>query len=108
MRSDLQFVRNETSRVPAKIIRHHRTRKGGATIYAAILLVPDGRGGFIEVRDPLTTPFPKPVIGELVEVVHPEGYPEKARIPYPVFRALMYGGLGYAFVVIGLEITGLG
>ncbi|MEH6715523.1 hypothetical protein [Parasphingorhabdus flavimaris] len=77
-------------------------------MYSAILLLPDQKGGFIEVRDPLYTPFPTPVIGELVEIVHPEGYPEKARIPYPVFRAMMYGALGYAFVMIGLEITGLG
>ncbi|NVD28434.1 hypothetical protein HUO14_11025 [Parasphingorhabdus flavimaris] len=77
-------------------------------MYSAILLLPDQKGGFIEVRDPLYTPFPTPVIGELVEIVHPEGYPEKARIPYPVFRAMMYGALGYAFVMIGLDITGLG
>lgn len=77
-------------------------------MYSAILLLPDQRGGFIEVRDPLYTPFPTPVIGEMIEIVHPEGYPEKARIPYPVFRAMMYGALGYAFVMIGLEITGLG
>tara|TARA_R110001599_G_scaffold8639_2_gene41822 strand:- start:170 stop:403 length:234 start_codon:yes stop_codon:yes gene_type:complete len=77
-------------------------------MYSAILLLPDQKGGFIEVRDPLYTPFPTPVIGEMIEIVHPEGYPEKARIPYPVFRAMMYGALGYAFVMIGLEITGLG
>ena len=77
-------------------------------MYSAILLLPDEKGGFIEVRDPLYTPFPTPVIGEMIAVVHPEGYPEKARIPYPWFRALMYGVLGYAFVMIGLEITGLG
>ncbi|MEP2990380.1 MAG: hypothetical protein ABJN65_00620 [Parasphingorhabdus sp.] len=107
LRSDVLFVRNETRRVQAKIVRHHRTREDGATMYAAILLLPDNRGGFIEVRDPLYTPFPKPVIGELVEVVHPAGYPEKARIPHPWFRALLYGGLGYAFVMIGLEILGV-
>jgi len=28
------------------------------TLYHAILLAPDERGGFIEVRDPLTTHFP--------------------------------------------------
>jgi hypothetical protein len=77
-------------------------------MYSAILLLPDQKGGYIEVRDPLYTPFPTPVIGEMIEIVHPEGYPEKARIPYPVFRAMMYGGLGYAFVTIGLEVTGLG
>lgn len=108
LRSDVLFVRNETRRVQAKIVRHHRTREDGATMYAAILLLPDSRGGYIEVRDPLYTPFPKPVIGELLEVVHPAGYPEKARIPHPWFRALLYGGLGYAFVMIGLEILGLG
>jgi len=76
-------------------------------MYAAILLLPDDRGGFIEVRDPLYTPFPKPVIGELVDVVHPIGLPEQARIPHPWFRTLMYGGLGYASVSIGLKILGL-
>ena len=77
-------------------------------MYSAILLLPDQKGGYIEVRDPLYTPFPTPVIGETIEIVHPEGYPEKARIPYPVFRGLIYGVLGYAFVMIVLEITGLG
>jgi len=113
LRSDVAFIRNGTTRTRAKIVRHHRTRPGkgerpGATLYAAILLLPDGSGGYIEVRDPLTTPFPKPVIGELVEVVHPAGYPDKARIPHPWFRTLLYGGLGLAFVRIGLAVTGLG
>ncbi|MEO9799259.1 hypothetical protein [Parasphingorhabdus sp.] len=108
LRSDLLFIRNDTNRVQAKIIRHHRMRDDGATMYSAIFLVPDGRGGFIQVRDQLYTPFPKPVIGEIVEVVHPQGYPEKAGIPHPWFRALMYGGLSYVIVMVGLEITGLG
>jgi hypothetical protein len=107
LRSDVAFIRNDTRRVKAKIVRHQRTREDGATMYAAILLLPDDRGGFIEVRDPLYTPFPKPVIGELVDVVHPIGLPEQARIPHPWFRTLMYGGLGYAFVSIGLKILGL-
>lgn len=105
LRSDVLFVRHETRRVQAKIVRHHRLRDDGSTMYAAILLLPNGTGGFIEVRDPLYTPFPKPVIGELVEVVHPEGYPEKARIPHPWFRMMMYGILSYAFIMIGLEIV---
>ena len=108
LRSDLLFLRNETRRVPAQIVRHQHKRRGGAALYSAILLVPDERGGFVEVRDPLYTPFPTPVIGEMLTVVHPAGYPEKARIPYPIFRAAIYGLLGYAFVMIGLELTGLG
>lgn len=108
LRSDIPFIRNDTRRVQAKIVRHHRTREDGATMYAAILLLPDGHGRFIEVRDPLYTPFPKPVIGELVEVVYPADHPHKARIPHPWFRMLMYGGLGYAFVMIGIELLGIG
>ncbi len=102
------FIRNGTRRAQAKIVRHHRSSGNRTTMYSAILLLPDQKGGYIEVRDPLYTPFPTPVIGEMVEIVHPEGYPEKARIPYPVFRAMMYGGLGYVFVMTGLKITGLG
>ncbi|WP_159645505.1 hypothetical protein, partial [Sphingorhabdus sp. 109] len=90
LRGDLPFIRSGTTRVPAQIVRHQIIRRSGATLYAAVLLVPDGRGGFIEVRDPLTTPFPTPVIGERLDVVHPEGLPSKARIPYPVFRAGVY------------------
>jgi hypothetical protein len=108
LRGDLLFIRNGTRRVPAQIIRHQLRRRGRATLYSAILLVPDERGGFIEVRDPLTTPFPTPVIGERLPVVHPIGYPAKARLPYPWFRAGVYGGLGYAFVMFGLAVTGLG
>ena len=108
LRSDLLFIRNDTRRVPAQIVRHQHKRRGGATLYSAVLLVPDERGGFIEVRDPLTTPFPTPVIGERLTVVHPIGHPDKARIPYPWFRAGVYAGLSYAFVMFGLEVTGLG
>ena len=108
LRSDLLFIRNDTRRVPAQIVRHQHKRRGGATLYSAVLLVPDERGGFIEVRDPLTTPFPTPVIGERLTVVHPTGHPAKARIPYPWFRAGVYAGLSYAFVMFGLEVTGLG
>ncbi len=108
LRGDLLFIRNGTRRATAQIVRHHRSRQRGATMYAAILLLPDGHGGFIEVRDPLYTPFPKPVIGERVAVVHPDGYPGKARIPYPVFRAGVYVVLGFVFVRVVMEITGLG
>ncbi|MEO9633690.1 MAG: hypothetical protein ABJF89_06255 [Parasphingorhabdus sp.] len=108
LRSDVLFIRNETRRVPSQVVRHHHAKRGGATMYSAILLVPDERGGFIEVRDPLYTPFPTPVIGEMMTVVHPAGYPDKARIPYPIFRAAMYGLLGYVFVISGLGLTGLG
>jgi len=78
------------------------------TLYHAILLAPDERGGFIEVRDPLTTHFPTPVMGERLPVVHPIGYPSKTRIPYPWFRGGVYAVPGYAFVLCGLEVTGLG
>ena len=108
LRSDLPFIRGETRHVPAQIIRHQLIRRGGTTLYSAILLVPDERGGFIEVRDPLTTPFPTPVIGERLTVVHPAGWPQKARVPYPWFRAGVYGVLGYVFVICVLELTGLG
>tara|TARA_R110000796_G_scaffold8843_50_gene29838 strand:- start:1376 stop:1744 length:369 start_codon:yes stop_codon:yes gene_type:complete len=108
VRSDLLFIRNGTRHVPAQIVRHQMKRRGGTTLYSAVLLVPDERGGFIEVRDPLTTPFPTPVIGERLTVVHPTGYPARARIPYPWFRAGVYGVLGYAFVMFGLAVTGLG
>lgn len=108
IRSDLLFIRNGTRRVPAQIVRHQLKKRGGATMYSAVLLVPDERGGFIEVRDPLTTPFPTPVIGERLTVVHPTGYPGKARIPYPWFRAGVYGVLGYGFVMLVLAVTGLG
>ncbi len=77
-------------------------------MYSAILLFADEGGRFIEVRDSMYSPFPTPVIGEQVEVVHPRGLPAKARIPHPWFRTLMYGALGYMFVVSGLEVTGLG
>jgi len=108
IRSDLLFIRNGTRRVPAQIVRHQLKKRGSATLYSAVLLVPDERGGFIEVRDPLTTPFPTPVIGERLTVVHPTGHPGKARIPYPWFRAGVYGVLGYGFVMFGLAVTGLG
>ncbi len=106
LRSDVPYIRGETRRVMAKVVRHHRVRGDGGFMYSAVLLFPDEAGRLIEVRDPLMTPFPKPVIGEVVEIVHPAGLPKKARIPHPWFRTLMYGGLGYAFVVIGLEVTG--
>ena len=108
LRSDLPFIRGETRRAPAQIVRHRITRRGGATLYSAVLLVPDEHGGFIEVRDPVITPFPTPVIGERLTVVHPAGLPRLARIPYPWFRAGLYGLLSYALVVTVLELTGMG
>ena len=79
-----------------------------AASYRAGPPLPDERGGFIEVRDPLTTPFPAPVIGERLTVVHPKGYPGLARIPYPWFRGRVYAGLGYLLVLCVLGVTGLG
>lgn len=106
LRGDLPFLRNPIRRVPAKIVRHDRRSEEGATVYKPVFRFADESGAFIEVRDKLYMPFPTPVIGEMIEVTYPQGYPEKARIPYPVFRALLYGVLGYVFVTLGMEITG--
>lgn len=106
LRADLPFLRNPIRRVPAKIVRHDRKSEDGATLYNPVFRFADQNGTFIEVRDKVYMPFPTPVIGEMITVIYPEGYPEKARIPYPVFRALLYGALGYAFVMLGMEITG--
>lgn len=106
LRADLPFLRNPIRRTSAKIVRHDRRYEDGATVYQPVFLFADERGVFIEVRDSVYLPFPKPVIGEMIKIVYPEGYPEKARIPYPVFRALLYAMLSYAFVVLGMEITG--
>lgn len=108
MRSDLPFIRGGTRRVQAKIVRHDRMREDGATMYSAVLLLPDENGKFIQVRDSMYSPFPVPVLGEMVEVVHPIGLAAKARIPHPWFRTLMYGTLAYIFVILVLKITGLG
>jgi hypothetical protein len=80
----------------------------GATRYRAFPQLLVERCGFIEVRDPLTTAFSTPAIGERLTVVHPIGYPSKVRIPYPWFRAGVYAVRGYGFVMFGLEVTGLG
>lgn len=106
LRSDLPFLRNPVRRARAKIVRHDRRSEDGATLYNPVFRFADRNGTFVEVRDKVYMPFPTPVIGEIIQITYPEGYPEKARIPYPVFRALLYGILGYAFVVLGMEITG--
>lgn len=108
LRSDLPFLRNPVRRVVATIVRHDRSRARGATLYTPVFRFTDERGRPVEVRDQLSSPFPKPVIGERVAIVHPEGLPDKARIPYPVFRALFYGLLGYAFAALVLAVTGQG
>ena len=106
LRGDLPFFRNPVCRVSAKIVRHDRRSENGVTLYNPVFRFPDKNGRFIEVRDRLYTPFPKPVIGEMVDVIYPEGFPEKARIPYFTFRALLYGALSYAFAMLVMEITG--
>ena len=106
LRSDLPFLRNPVRRVSAKIVRHDRRSEDGATLYKPVFRFPDEKGVFIEVRDKVYTPFPTPVIGEMVEVIHPRGFPKQARIPYLAFRVLLYGALGYAFAVLVIEITG--
>lgn len=104
----MPFLRNPVRRASAKIVRHDRRSERGGIAYRPVFRFADARGVFIEVRDNIYTPFPTPVIGEMIEIIYPEGYPGKARIPYPVFRALLYGILGGGFLLIGLEITGLG
>ncbi|WP_229954326.1 DUF3592 domain-containing protein [Parasphingorhabdus litoris] len=106
LRGDLPFLRNPIRRVPAKIVRHDRRFEDGGIGYNPVFRFADERGQFIEVRDKVYMPFPKPVIGEMVEIVYPEGYPEKARIPYPMFRGLLYGFLGYLFIMLVIELTG--
>jgi hypothetical protein len=108
LRRDVPFLRNPVRRTAATIVRHDRSRERGTTFYTPVFRFFDERGRPVEVRDQLFSPFPKPVIGEQVQIVHPEGFPEKARIPYPVFRALLYALLGYAFAALVLEVTGLG
>lgn len=106
LRTDLPFLRNPVRRATAKIVRHDRRSEKGVMLYNPVFLFADESGRFLEVRDKVYTPFPTPVIGDRIAVIYPQGYPDKARIPYPVFRALLYGGLGYAFIALGVEITG--
>lgn len=106
LRSDLPYLRNPIRRTTARIVRHDRRYEDGAPVYRPVFLFADEHGTFVEVRDSVFLPFPKPVIGETIEIIYPEGHPQKARIPYPVFRMLLYGVLGYVFVVLGMEITG--
>ncbi|MEP3226069.1 MAG: DUF3592 domain-containing protein [Parasphingorhabdus sp.] len=104
IRQDLPFLRNPVRRATAKIVRHDRRSEKGATLYKPVFLFADDSGTLQEVRDKLYTPFPTPVIGERVTVIYPQGHPATARIPYPVFRALLYGGLALAFFSIGVEL----
>ncbi|MEW4468152.1 DUF3592 domain-containing protein [Parasphingorhabdus sp. JC815] len=106
LRSDLPFLRNPVRRTRAKIVRHDRRSEAGRTLYQPVFLFADESGTFFEVRDNLFMPFPKPVIGEIIEIIYPEGHPMQARIPYPVFRGLLYAALGYIFVMTGTELTG--
>ncbi|MEH6792233.1 hypothetical protein [Parasphingorhabdus sp.] len=108
LRRDLPFLRNPVRRTSAVIVRHELRRKGGAMLYTPIFRFLDETGQPVEVRDRLVTPFPTPVIGERLGIAHPQGMPHRARIPYPVFRALFYGLFGYAFVVLVLAVTGQG
>ena len=79
-----------------------------AALNRAIPPLPDERSGLIKVRDPLTTPFPIPVIGERLTIALPAGSPRLARIHYPWFRGGVYAGLGYVLVAYVPELTGLG
>ena len=106
LRGDLLFLRYPVIRTRAKIVRHDRRSEKGRTLYNPIFLFADQSGTFFEVRDKLYMPFPKPVIGEMIEITYPQNHPEQARIPYPVFRGLLYGILGYIFVSSGIELTG--
>lgn len=64
----------------------------------------DESGDFLGIRDPLFTPFPAPMVGEWVTVVHPTDYPVKTRIPYPWFRAGVWDlGLGVYGLQTGTE-----
>lgn len=107
LRGDLPFLRHPVLRTRAKIVRHDRRFEKGRTLYKPVFLFADQNGTFFEVRDKLYMPFPKPVIGEVIDITYPRGHPQNARIPYPVFRGLLYGVLGYVFVMAGMELTGL-
>jgi len=107
LHSDAPFFRNPVRRVPATIVRYHRRSEGGAPVFSPVFRFNDENGRPFEIRDNVYTPFETPVPGEVIEIVHPEGHPDKARIPYPVFRAIMYAALCYVFAVLMMEVTGL-
>lgn len=108
LRSDLPFIRRPVRRVTAQVIRHDRRFDDGTRVYSPVFRFHDECARPVEVRDALYTPFETPVVGEMIEIVYPAGMPEKARIPYPVFRAMVYAVLGYGFVMLGAKVTGLG
>ncbi|MEE9433655.1 MAG: DUF3592 domain-containing protein [Sphingorhabdus sp.] len=107
LRSDAPFFRNPVRRVPATIVRYHRRSEDGAPVFSPVFRFDDESGRPIEIRDKVYTPFETPVPGEVIEIVHPEGHPDKARIPYPVFRTIMYAALCYVFAVLAMKVTGL-
>ena len=112
LKNDAPFFRSPVRRVPATIVRYHRRSQDGQNGDGGIMFCPvfrfdDESGRPFEIRDKVYTPFETPEPGEVIEIVHPEGHPDKARIPYPVFRAIMYAALCYVFALLVMKLTGL-
>jgi hypothetical protein len=95
-RFDWVRLTRPSRRVGAVVTGHRSSWSDGDKSYAAIYRFALGSTEH-DVTDAVYGSSPKPPLGTRVELVHPEGRPDLARVPRPLMWLVVYG------VLVGLD-----
>lgn len=105
-RDDLRLLAGPLVRTAGTVFDHRRVDDGDGQGYAAIIRFTAGDGRVIEFQDAYWTGAPTPPVGTKVGVVYVAHAPDKARVPRPIARALIYAFLLGTLTLLLLKLVG--
>ena len=90
LRDDLLFLKNRRIEAQGTVTGHSSQIDEGDRVFSARISFQDEAGTKRDFVDMVLTSTPSPAEGAVVEIVYPQGRPDKARVPRFWLRLLIY------------------
>ncbi len=90
LRDDLPFLRLRKITAEGTVTGHSSQIDEGDRVFSARIAFTDEAGAKRVFVDKVLTHTPEPAPGAVVDIIYPQGRPDKARVPRPWLRLLIY------------------
>lgn len=90
LRDDVPFLHLRKITTKGAVIGHSSVIDEGDRAFSARISFTDEAGAKLEFVDMFRTPAPEPAAGAIIDIIYPQGRPDKARVPRPWLRLLLY------------------
>lgn len=97
LRDDLLFLQQRRIRALGTVTGHSSQIDEGDRVFSARIAFTDDAGAQRDFVDMVRTHAPEPAKGAVVDIVYPQNRPDKARLPRPWLRLVIYT------VVVGMN-----